>query len=702
MKKLFTQLRLAALTGLALAASVRVSQAQISYSQDFNSGGSTTNFAGSGSVGSWIYWYNTPGTGGGMTNDVSHDQGGGGTNGGSLYVLNPFLLGTNNPFGYTNGGTQDVFFGTFDNGFGYDFNTKLDMYQASNITFYIQMAPGAVPRQSGGTTNTPATNTDFGSIGVGVINANYGYQQFGSAQIPLAASNTWVQLKVAVDLTQNNLSTIPGIAFDYANYSGYPTDDNENFFIDTLRVTPGQRPPPPKMSPPKVAVGGLNCIASTGGANGQYNREQICTTASTGYTFVGAANPVTYSWTTKAFPSGTGGGGWQQHFFIVGNYPPGQYDAASDYNLPDVFWVTVQQNDVLTTNVWTYGTNNVTNVTITPGTANMNFRLKTNEPGGNGMLFNTLDPTNTNNPHGWPIEPIATLAVPSGAVGAWSVTVTGNTNITISGPGGLSTNFTITAAQAAVFADPCSLILGGQPNVTTAGGDYSVYGNFSASGFANPPINDNFLTDTVLNTNIWRYTDASDTNGIYVVPSTSAYWVGWSLPDTGYILQDKATLGTPGGWAMPTTPLLKINGKDTALVDSSQLPSASAGYFQLLSFTYSQMQVLLGGETNAPGTSLGYTGTATNVSLSADTGQVNVQVNAVDSSFHIIPGIIDTVSITTSADPNSTLPLPAPMVNGTLNTAVLINETGGFTVMAADTDNTNIPSATSSSVTVDP
>jgi hypothetical protein len=679
MKKLFTQLRRTVLTGLALAASIAVSHAQVlttTYTNDFDTGGSTTNFEGSGSVSSWIYWYGAGYNNTQMSNDVSLDVNNN-TNSGSLLVGAPFAT-------YD----QCVFFGTFQNAGGYSGGVTANILLYTNITFYIRMAPGTPPRVTGG------TNTDFGAIGVGISTPGNGFEQFGgSVTIPLAASNSWVFMTVPVNYTVST-TTAKGIVFDYNSYGGYPLFP-VSFNIDSLQfnITPGPPPPPPTMSAPFAAISGLNTIdADQGNSGQQYNRYQICTVASTGYSFINQPS-VTYTWNIKSFPLGTGGGGFQQHFFIVGNYAPGQYDQAADYNLPDVLWFTVQQNDVLATNDGV--------VYDSAGTANFNFRLKTNEASGNSMLFNTTSPTDTvNNPNGWPIEPIATLAAPSGAEGTWSVTIANNTNITVSGPGGVSTNFSITAAQAALFADPVSLILGGQPNNTNAYGRGVVYGSFTASGAQ--PINDNFLTDTTLNTTIWKNL-SNDTNGLYLVPATSAYWVGWSLPDAGFSLQSKANLGVSGGWTLSTAPIIRVNAQDRALIDSSALPSATQGYFQLIQYQASQLQVLLGGQTNAPGTLSGYTGTATNVSATADNGQVTVTVNAVDPTFHIVAGDSDTVAVTSSDVSNGTNPLPAPLVNGTLTTAVLIGSgPGNYTVMAVDQSAPPLASGTSTSVTITP
>ena len=677
MRKLCAMFLRAVCAGLALAATIGVSQVQVldsTYTNTFDVGTNTADFSGSGSVSSWIYWYGVGYSNTSMTNDVDLDVNNN-TNSGSLLVVAPFA--TND---------QCVFFGTFQNTGAYSGGVTASILDLTNLTFWIRMAPGTAPRVSG------ATNADFGAIGVGFITTGNSYEQIGAPTIPLAASNSWVQLIVPVSVTVSPV-VVKGVVFDYNSYGGYPLFP-VSFNIDTIMVHLHEPYfSTPKLLLPQKAVSGLNCIAASVGTSGQESyRYQVCTVASSGYSFTDGAN-VTYSWNTKSFPLGTGGGGFQQHLFLVGNYAPGAYDQSADYNLPDVFWVTVQQNDVLTTN----GDGSVTD---TAGTATMNFRLKTNEASGNSMLFNTTSPTDTvNNPNGWPIEPIATLSVPAGAQGNWTVNVQNSTNITITGPGGSHTNFNITAAQAAIFADPVSICLGGQPNVTTAGGKASVYNSFSLAG-APGAFSDNFLTDTTLNTTIWKNL-ANDTNGLYLVPATSKYWVAWTLPDSGYSLQSKADLHTIGNWTASSSPIIRVNAHDQALIDRTALPSASQGYFQLVQYQFTGLQVLPQGETNAPGTMTGYTGTAYVPGLTTDSGVANFTINAVDPTFHIISGVTDTIHLVdNSGAGNSTDPNDAPMVNGTLAAAIAFNITGTFTVTATDVTTPSITAGTTP-ITID-
>jgi hypothetical protein len=649
---------------LALAGSASRTQAATiisnTFTFTFDNGGATSPFNST-----WIYWYNSPGGNSPIlcdpTTDASNPIAGANTSGsGSLMVVSPLA-------GYT----QNVFFGTFaSNKYNaYDFSVEANMLLYSNISFDILVA-----------SNTPLSGAgNFGSIGVGIINStSYGYQQFGSVTIPASASNSWFHASVLVDKAQDNLTTVPGIALDINSYGGYPLFTITNW-IDNISANapPAPPPPPPTLSPPQPAVVGLNCIFTTGGPNGANNRYQVATPSDSGYSWVGSPS-VTYSWTITAFPTNTAYS-TQQHFFIV-NGEPGQYDQAADYNLADCIFLTVQADN--------------------HGGGVCNFRYKTNEAGGNGMLFNTLSPTNAANTNFWPVMPIASLDNPSAILGTWSLTFANTTNVTITAPGGLSTNFNMDPVSAALFVDPVTLLLGAQPNGNNYGSEV-VLGNFSVTGNA-APFSDDFLTDTSLNPTYWKNL-SNDTNGLVEVPPGSKFWVGWSLPATGFGLQVAPQLLSSNIQWVSLASLLTIrdNGQLMSLIATNNLPGTNQNYFTVVEHVFTQLQVLLPGETNAPNTPTGKTGTPNPVSLSTDNGLINCTVLAVDNHWNPIPGVTDTINITDSGggvDPNN-----AALVNGSGVFTVYYGSTAsGVTITATDVTTPAILPNTSSQFNVVP
>ena len=141
-------------------------------------------------------------------------------------------------------------------------------------------------------------------------------------------------------------------------------------------------------------------------------------------------------------------------------------------------------------------------------------------------------------------------------------------------------------------------------------------------------------------------------------------------------------------------------GGGTAVMDSINANTNGSGgtSFGALSQSpgaFAKLQVLAPGETAAPGTLSGKTGTPT-----ARTAGIafNVTVNAVDAYWHLVSST-DTVGIT-SSDANATLPSNAALVAGTRIFSVTFKTAGGRTVTATDiTDGTKTPD-TSPPITV--
>jgi len=125
-----------------------------------------------------------------------------------------------------------------------------------------------------------------------------------------------------------------------------------------------------------------------------------------------------------------------------------------------------------------------------------------------------------------------------------------------------------------------------------------------------------------------------------------------------------------------------------------------AGYFRMLQRDYTKLQVLLPGETAAPGTPTGKTGSPDPQQV---LGSFEILVNAVDDEWYPVSGINHTVHLTTT-DEFAVVPEDAPLVNGTRTFVAteFFGQAGTFTITASDvTDDTKTP-GTSSPATVDP
>ena len=657
-KQILNLCALFATGGLLLAGATSHVQAQQitnTYLQTFDAGGNTTPFAGTGSVAGWFYWYNYFGNAG-VTNDPTMDAGGDPTSG-SLEVSLPF----------GSAGNGEVIFGSFDNKYEYDTSQTANALNFTNITFQIHVQPGTQPDNSG----------NFGSIGVGLLENFSGGGTPSITKyitIPGAASNGWVTITAPIDKTAVGINNVGGFFFGYSNYSGYPTNPI-TFWLDNVSLNLGGAPPPPPTLSVEKPLVGFNVIDGSSGVN---DRESIMSTTTTGNTWVGRGSPVTYSFTVSSYPDSATYPGFASYMFLIpGPYSGGgnqaapyslipSYETAPDYNETNVVFFDLENQS--------YNVTNGATVTAVQG-AVAQFRYKANEPNGNSMIYGNAPYTNApgsgsaNTGSGT----LGSVHSPS-ALGTWSITFNNDTSITMTAPGGNTSTFTMASADAALFSDAgnFTFLLGSQANSSAALGQRVVYSNVSITGTATP-LSDNFATDSVLDTNKWTLL-ASAPSGLLVVPSTTAYWIDWTLPDIGFSLQDSTTLsGGAFAWNDVSIPAVgQIAGTRRTLIPQSSLLAGNTGFYRLVQRSFSGLQVLFPGETNAPGTVSGKVGTPT--PIDGDTA-VTVTINAVDSTWHIIGGISDTVSFS-SDDGTAFLPSPTPLVNGTLQ-EILFFDTDG-------------------------
>ncbi|HEU4929035.1 MAG TPA: hypothetical protein VFU38_04340, partial [Candidatus Krumholzibacteria bacterium] len=110
--------------------------------------------------------------------------------------------------------------------------------------------------------------------------------------------------------------------------------------------------------------------------------------------------------------------------------------------------------------------------------------------------------------------------------------------------------------------------------------------------------------------------------------------------------------------------------------------------------TYTKLQVLLPGESPAPGTGTGKSGAPTGQTVGVP---FNVRVRACDNSWNLVTSITNVIDLN-SSDASATLPANFALSGGTATVSVTLNAAGQFTFSADDQSDTTIPLATSSSV----
>ena len=192
---------------------------------------------------------------------------------------------------------------------------------------------------------------------------------------------------------------------------------------------------------------------------------------------------------------------------------------------------------------------------------------------------------------------------------------------------------------------------------------------------------------------------------VQLVPAGSAWWLRWSLPDSGFGLQTSINVVSSNSWATLTGPdaggatlqNYTASGSRFSLLPASALGSPTADYFRLLQQAFVKLQVLMPGETAAPGTASGKTGSPTPQQVGVP---FDVTVNAVDNHWFVISAT-DMIHIT-SSDGAATLPPDAALIGGTGTFSVTLNTAGSKTVTASDVTDATKVANTGTSTSVNP
>jgi hypothetical protein len=138
-----------------------------------------------------------------------------------------------------------------------------------------------------------------------------------------------------------------------------------------------------------------------------------------------------------------------------------------------------------------------------------------------------------------------------------------------------------------------------------------------------------------------------------------------------------------------TTQITATDGSLTGVASSSLTVNAG---------TFTQVQVLMPGESAAAGTSSGKTGTAT--AQTAGASFSGVVVNAVDANWNVVSSVTDNVQIYTSSDASAVLPSAAALVGGTKSFSVTFKTANGTgqTLTAKDTSTTKTENTSTATV----
>lgn len=170
-----------------------------------------------------------------------------------------------------------------------------------------------------------------------------------------------------------------------------------------------------------------------------------------------------------------------------------------------------------------------------------------------------------------------------------------------------------------------------------------------------------------------------------------------SLSTGGGTLQGTISGTTgPGGSAEFSDLMMTAAGAKALMASSTGLLSTVSSVFIIMPADYTRVQLLVPGETAAPGTITGKTGIPL---LQAEGVAFTTTVNAVDNYWNVIGTITNMVDLY-SSDTRATLPSALALSGGTTTLVAKFNTGGLQTLSAEDISNLNIDDDTSPDITV--
>lgn len=475
----------------------------------------------------------------------------------------------------------------------------------------------------------------------------------GNLMVPEAAATGWVHVSLAIDPTTPNIDPSVGVVFKkWISSDQLAAGGTYGFWLDNVILKGTDAPPPPPTVSLAKAVPGLALISASGG---QYDRQNIVTVGD-GYSWIGASGPVSYA-VDLAKLADNNHPNYELHFFFVPGTP--------DTSRSDPDW---HEANVLR---WDIGNNET-------GGAYSTLRYKTNAADGNGIYYDA-----------------GQLGGPGSAqaAGTWTLIFNNDTDLTATAPDGTSFSASLPPEVVALFGNPLKFYVGVMPGATTRVGQMAILNGVKITGTPGAANLDSHFVGVPINDADWA-TNAVSAIGVQPISSDAAYWMNWTLPALGFLPQISGAVTGP--WADPTLLGFEGGGLHQSLVLKSDLPTGNAAFFRLVKRSFTKLQILLPGETSAPNTPTGKTGTPDPITVGSI---VNVTINAVDDNFNRVSAS-DMIHLVGS-DNSVFAEGDFAMSNGTVSIAVMFLNSGTFTITASDLTDPTKTSDTSSPVTVE-
>jgi hypothetical protein len=463
----------------------------------------------------------------------------------------------------------------------------------------------------------------------------------GSQLIPAAAASGWVTMNVPIPAADDSqITQANGILWKKwtgASTSLMTTNCCGKFWVDNVVFTGNAAPPPlPTISFGPTPVQGLNVWNFSEG-NSYYDRNEVVVNASSGLSWAGSTAtpnttfPVSYSFNMVAFPNNAN---CEAYMFLVPNATA--LENGPDWNEATCMIFEVQSNAAGGTIQLTYKTNN-------PNTENQPIMVGVGFDGSNNI---TPVPAGSNNP----------TTIVSPLLGTYGLVFTGTDTGYVYGPDSVHHAFSLNAGDGAMWfaengtaADQFLVFLGGQANAAGAINQEVAYASFTISGVPSA-FSENFVSEP----NFVNVTNsiAPHVASVFLMPTNAAYWIDWTSPASGYVLQNSAH-ATTGYQATVGQPAIAAYGAFQQLVLTSDLIAPTkTQFFDLIKRVYTQLVVWLPGQTFVNG--VGVTGTPTTLHSGSTNGPWGPETAigyALDANNYLVTSVtIDSVLLDCTTD----------------------------------------------------
>jgi hypothetical protein len=391
---------------------------------------------------------------------------------------------------------------------------------------------------------TRANGTDCGYFEM--ILACNGWQWKGlGAQRMYVTNNNWIHMSLPI--AGQGITNMQAFLFKLGENS---LTNTVILYVDNIKFWYPETPPTVSIAKASGIGGGLEIVSTN--PTYEWTRQNIVTPADyNSWSWMDIANPVIYSFTITNFPSPASNPGFRAHMYMVNyNTLPGDKNWESTY--PGIDW-------------------NASNIVA--------VALANNAGGGVDFAF----AFRTNFAYANITNVLATIHDTS-ALGTWTVTFENNTSVTLTTASGATTNFTFPAEAAAYFAGDMLLHFGTFKNGFVNNGAVATFSRIKVEGTGSPyPIDETFPGPT-LNPDpnaaiLWR--TAADLSGLNIIPPGTAWWLYWTLPDTGFSPQISGSV--TGTWSDPgITFINEVSTGKKGAVPASSIPAGNSAFLRLI------------------------------------------------------------------------------------------------------------------------